>query len=532
MKNNKLFFNYLPVIGAIFLILGLFLGKFLYQETTYNQTPFFSNSGGKVDEVIEKVVENYVDPVNENEITKFTIEKLLAHLDPHSAYIPKKEVSVEKEKMNGKFEGIGIEFRIIDDTLMVVNTINGGPSQKAGVLGGDRIIGINNKLISFGKIPSDSLISLLRGKAGSTVELMINRPFENSRISIPVTRGEIPIFSIDAQIMLKENIGYIKINRFSYQTHSEFKNAAKTLQKLGARKLIIDVRDNPGGSLNSVVKVCEELLESGKNIVFTKGENDRETYNSKYDGDFMNMSLVVLINQNSASASEILAGALQDNDKAIIVGRRTFGKGLVQAVINLKDESRIHLTISRYYTPSGRCIQKPFEKDNVDLYHSEEIDRWENGELYIKDSIKVNDSLKYTTMNGRTVYGGGGIIPDEFVPYDTSMNSSLLFEILSKDLIRNYVVKFYTKNNLKGYDYEEAYKSLSKQKIITSFKQFCQRREISWKQKDWNISKKYIINRLSAYILRVKFGNNGYYTKTAEIDNDIKKALEILSSTY
>ena len=530
MKNNKGLFNYLPIICVIFLITGLLLGRFLYQKTSSSIPVFSSYSGGKIDEVIENIVENYVDPVDEREITDYTINNLLAHLDPHSSYIPPQKVKAEQERMNGKFEGIGIEFRIIDDTLMVVNTIKGGPSEKAGILSGDRIIGLNNQKISFGLLQTDSLVKLLRGKSGSDVDLIIKRPFEKDEINVVVTRGEIPIFSIDTQLMLNKNIGYIKINRFSYQSYVEFKTAAATLKKEGASKLIIDVRDNPGGSLNAVVEICDELLEKGKNIVYTKGENDRETYNSKNDGDFIDMDLVVLTNQNSASASEILAGALQDNDKAIILGRRTFGKGLVQAVLKLNDNSRINLTISRYYTPSGRCIQKPFEKDKLDIYLNEEVKRWENGELYSKDSIKVNDSLVYKTLNGRTVYGGGGIIPDEFVGLDTSMNSNLLFDILAKDLIRNYAVKFYTAKRIKGSNYEEANRNLTHEKTLKSFKLFCESKDVFGTDKDWTTSKTYISNKLSSYILRVKFGNKGYFKKSAESDKDIKRALEILTT--
>tara|TARA_Y100000589_G_scaffold331846_1_gene387421 strand:- start:3958 stop:5580 length:1623 start_codon:yes stop_codon:yes gene_type:complete len=529
MTNKKLLFNYLPVLCALFLITGLFLGKFLYQENYPDNKLFYDNSDGKVDEVINKVVENYVDPVSKNEITEYAIKNILAHLDPHSSYTPSKDVQSEQEQLSGKFEGIGIEFRIIDDTLIVVNAIKGGPSMKAGIRTGDRIIGLDSQKIPLGKLPSDSLIKKLRGKSGSQVELIILRPFDEGEITISVTRGEIPIYSIDAQIMLNEDVGYIKINRFSSQTYTEFKNAVKTLQKIGARKLIIDVRDNPGGYLTPVIDVCDALLEDGKSIVYTKGENDRENYNSHNDGAFINMDLAVIINQNSASASEILAGALQDNDKAIIIGRRTFGKGLVQTILRLNDNSRINLTTSRYYTPSGRCIQKPFEKDKNEKYFNEEIRRWENGELYSKDSIKVNDSLKYKTIKGRTVYGGGGIIPDVFVPYDTSMNSNLLFAILSKNLIRNYAVKFYTSKKIKGFDYEEAIQKLDSSKIILSFKAFCKTKEIYWSEKDWNTSKEYIVNKLYASVLSIKFGNNAYLKKSAETDRDIKKALEVLS---
>jgi carboxyl-terminal processing protease len=331
--------------------------------------------------------------------------------------------------------------------------------------------------------------------------------------------------------MLSDTIGYIKINRFSYKTNSEFKHSAKTLKNKGARKLIIDVRDNPGGSLNSVIDICEDLLPKGRNIVYTKGENEQESYNSQYDGDFATMTLTVLINQNSASASEILAGALQDNDKATIIGRRTFGKGLVQSVINLQDKSRIHLTIARYYIPSGRCIQKPFIKDDIDSYRGEELNRWENGELYHKDSIKIIDTTLYKTIEGRTVYGGGGVIPDVFVPLDTTMNSNLLFDIIKKSLISNYAIKFFTPKKLSGVTYEECTNSLKNLEIEKSFTAYCKKSKVTWDAKDWQTSKDYVLNRLHGYILRVKFGNNGFYRKISENDNDITEALRILSNS-
>lgn len=530
MHNKKLLYNYLPVIGSICIVIGLLLGKFLYQKGAPSSTLFSRHYDGKVDEVIEKIVENYVDTINEKEITEYAITNLLAHLDPHSTYIPPRDVSREKERMSGKFEGIGIEFRIIEDTLMVINTIKEGPSKKAGILAGDRIIGLNGERINFGKLTSDSLVKRLRGKSGSTLNLMVYRPFDEGLSTIDVTRGEIPIFSVDAEVMLSDTVGYIKINRFSYQTNSEFKRSAKTLQNKGAKKLIIDVRDNPGGSLDAVIGICEDLLPKGRNIAYTKGENEQASYNSLYNGDFASMAVTVLINQNSASASEILAGALQDNDKATIIGRRTFGKGLVQSVINLKDQSRIHLTIARYYTPSGRCIQKPFTKDDIDGYRDEEYDRWGNGELYHKDSIKILDTTLYKTVKGRTVYGGGGVIPDVFVPLDTTMNSKLLFSIIKKSLISSYAIKFFTPNKLKGITFKECAAALDTLQIEKLFILYCKNNKITWNAENWQTSRVYILNRLHAYILRVKFGNNGFYRKVAEKDLDIITSLQFLSN--
>lgn len=532
MDDKQYYKNYLPLFGAICIVLGLFLGRFLYQDEGGSVFNLTSQSSGKVDEVIENVVENYVDPVNEKEITEFAIKKLLAHLDPHSTYIPPKEVEVEKERMSGKFEGIGIEFRIIQDTLMVVNPIEGGPSQIAGISSGDRIIGLDGKEIALGKLSTDSLVSLLRGPSGSEVQLMVSRPFQKVTKNISVTRGEIPIYSVDASMMIKAKVGYVKISRFSYQTAIEFKNAVHKLLDQGAKQLVIDVRDNPGGSLGSVVEVCNELLPSGRNIVYTKGNNEQETYNSSKDGDFMDMDIAVVINRNSASASEILAGALQDNDRAIIVGRRTFGKGLVQAVLPLKDDSRIHLTIARYYTPSGRCIQKAFEKDNLEAYNEEGYERFNNGELYFEDSIEKIDSLKFKTLSGRAVYGGGGVMPDVFVPYDSTWNSKMLFAILKKNLLSNYATQFWSTNKIKGSNLEESLIWVKGLDLSNAFKIYCTSNGIEWNAQDWKASERFVNNELKARILKVKYKDNGYFRYLAETDDEILTAINALNKGF
>lgn len=524
-ENNSPFRSYFPIVCAICVLFGLLLGRFLYEDSASSTLFSFSEKSGKVDEVINEVVAKYVDPVDQKELTEYAIKKLLENLDPHSSYIPPQDVSSEKERMQGKFDGIGIEFRIIQDTLMVVSTIVDGPSEKAGLLAGDRIIGVDEKEVPLGTLSSDSLVKVLRGKSGSVVTLMIYRPVQKSTVNIPVIRGEIPIYSIDVAAMLTDVVGYVKINRFSYQTQYEFKEAVKTLKAKGAKQLIVDVKDNPGGSLGAVIDVCDQLLPEGRNIVYTKGENEEDSYNSMRSGEFMNMDVAVLVNRNSASASEILAGALQDNDKAIVVGRRTFGKGLVQDVITLNDKSRLHLTIARYFTPSGRCIQKPFEKNKVYDYRHEELERWENGELYHRDSIKVNDSLVYKTMNGRLVYGGGGVIPDVFVPYDTTQNSDLLFAILGKNLMGNFAVQMFTSEMIVSSDYEEANKQLNLVEVMPKFKAYVEANDVQWNAEEYATSEQYIQNQLAAFLLRVRFGNYGFWRKIAEQDADVNAAL-------
>lgn len=529
MDDKQYFKNYLPVFGAICIVCGVLLGRFLYEDSF---SISYSSGGGKVDEVIQNVSENYVDPVNHNELTEFAIEKLLAHLDPHSTYIPPKDVSSEQERMSGKFEGIGIEFRIIQDTLMVVNPITGGPSQKAGILSGDRIIGLNGQNVELGKLDTDSLVSLLRGPSGSEVELKIYRPFLQENLNINVVRGEIPIYSVDAEFLLEGQIGFVKLNRFSYQTAYEFKNSVEALLEKGMKKLIIDVRDNPGGSLGAVVEVCDELLQSGRNIVYTKGNNEQETYNSSRDGLFKDLDLAVLVNQNSASASEILAGALQDNDRAIIVGRRTFGKGLVQSVLTLKDGSRIHLTIARYYTPSGRCIQKSFVKDDLAAYHEEGVNRYSSGELYHEDSIKKIDSLKYRTIKGRTVYGGGGVTPDVFVPYDTTGNSALLYSVLKENLLSNYATQMWPTHKVKGETIMETIRWVNGLDLRNDFKNYCKLNGVEWSDNEWKISGDFISKALKARIVKVRHKDSGYYRYLAITDHEVISAIQSLTKNF
>lgn len=523
---SKINQQYLPLIAIGFTVIGLFLGKYLYQDG--NLITLSGNGEGKVDEVISKVVNRYVDTVDQTRITDYAIDQLLQNLDPHSTYIPAQKVPRSKERMQGNFVGIGIEYRNIDDTLMVVCPIKGGPSEQAGILAGDRFIGINNQEIELGKLKVDSLGKLLRGEAGTSVDILVYRPSTQTKQSISIARGEIPIYSVDASILLEKEIGFIKINRFSQRTVSEFEKASSELINQGAKKFVLDVRGNPGGSLQSIIEICNEFLKKGRKILATKSKGETDQTLADGTGNLTEYPITVLIDQNSASASEILAGVLQDNDRATIIGRRTFGKGLVQEVISLQDKSRINLTIARYYIPSGRCIQKPFVEGGSASYHQEKNKRWNTGELYQARTKTPHDSLAFKTIGGRTVYSEGGIYPDVFVPIDTTYNSKLLSLFIQKDLMRNFATKYYYSGKIEANTVQELIAKLQEKDLKNELKMYADRLGIGWDESDWNHSKKSILNHTIAYIVRTKFGNNGYFTAIVSIENEIQSAIKIL----
>lgn len=518
MKNNKAYFSYLSIIAAIFTVIGLLLGKYLYQD---GPLVSFSSSNGKVEEVISTVVDRYVEVVNQEQATDYAITALLGHLDPHSTYLPAEMVPRAKEQMRGNFVGIGIEYRIIDDSLVVVSPINGGPSEKAGILAGDRLIGLNKEEVALGELSVDSLSKLLRGKAGSELSILIYRPFGKKKLSVQLTRKEIPIYSIEAAFLLNDSTGFVQINRFAQKTLFEFKEATDKLLNKGAKKLIIDVRENPGGLLNSVESLCNEFLNKGDTILSTKRQNNVDYTIADGSGDYKTIPLTVIVDRNSASASEILAGTLQDNDRATIVGRRTFGKGLVQAVIPLKDRSRINLTIAKYHLPSGRCIQKPYDTGELEEYTMERDMRLKSGELYNNEHVLLHDSLKFFTKKGRVVYSESGVTPDIIVPIDTIYFSRLQIHLREKGILRDFAVKFYTPQLLKGDTPDACFRNINEYELIEKLIHYSIANNIEWNEEEWIISKAYLLNKIKAYIIRLKFGNNGYKKMSSSMDEDI-----------
>jgi carboxyl-terminal processing protease len=432
----------LPLILCVGIAGGLLLGLSL------NKGSIATDMGGgsdykKLKEVFSLIEDEYVDAGKSKELVDETIEHILGKLDPHSAYIPVTDRVAANEDLQGNYEGIGIEFNIFHDTLVVVSPLSGGPSEAVGLQSGDKIVKVGDKIIAGIGLKNTDVVKLLKGPKGSEVTVEAVRR-NQAPLKFTIVRDKIPQFSVDASYMIQPEVGYIKVNRFSSSTFEEFKEAIDNLKKLGMKKLILDLQGNPGGYMNEAIEIADEFLSKGKKIVYTDGQDER--FNQKSDatevGDFETGDLIVLVNEGSASASEILAGALQDNDRALIVGRRSFGKGLVQRPFDLSDGSELRLTISRYYTPSGRSIQKPYGEDEGESYSKEIAMRYNKGEFFSADSIKFNDSLRYNTSNGRSVYGGGGIMPDYFVPLDTAFASGYLNALYISNSIAEYTFQY------------------------------------------------------------------------------------------
>ena len=433
----------LPFILCIGLAAGVLIGASLTNKTGSGD---ISNDVQKFREVLSLVQNEYVDKAETDVLVEDAIEHMLGKLDPHSSYLSAKDQVAANEDLRGNFEGIGIEYNIFHDTLVVVSALSGGPSESVGLRSGDKIVKVNETNIASVGLSIPDVQRHLKGPKGTEVKIEVIRKNVKEPIIFTIIRDKIPQFSVDASYMVTPDIGYIKVNRFSQTTHSEVKDAVSKLKKEGMTKLILDLQGNGGGYLDQAVGIADEFLVKGEKIVFTKGQEMKynEDHFATTQGDFEQGDLIVLVNESSASASEIVAGALQDNDRALIVGRRSYGKGLVQRPFSLNDGSEVRLTISRYYTPSGRSIQKPY--DDLDEYDKDITKRYKHGEFFSADSIRFNDSLKYETQNGRSVYGGGGIMPDYFVPLDTTSSSKYFNELFNANILREYAFTFAEQN--------------------------------------------------------------------------------------
>ena len=442
----------LPTLTVIGVALGIVIGMSLSQQANA-QRVIFQNGQlqlelSKVDRLLQLMEHTYVDEINMDSITDEVMAELVQKLDPHSAYIPKEDLEMVNSELAGSFSGIGVQFTIQQDTVRIVAVIAGGPSEGVGVLAGDRIIYVNDTTIAGVKMKNSDIQKRLRGKKGTNVTIKVKRPGVKDLITFRITRDNIPLHSIDAQYMLDERTGYLRISRFGAKTHEEMMDALKELEKQGMTQLIMDFNDNGGGYLNAASDMCNEFLDRGQLMVYTEGENSpRNEANANGWGNYKTLPMVVMVNQYSASAAEIFAGAMQDWDRAVVVGRRTFGKGLVQRPFKFEDGSMMRLTVARYYTPSGRCIQKPYSRGDKKAYEKELLDRYNEGEYYSLDSIQFNDSLRYTTrVNGRTIYGGGGVMPDIFVPVDTTEYSTYYRDMTAKGILNQYAIKYVDKN--------------------------------------------------------------------------------------
>ena len=519
---------WMPLALALALVGGMWIGK-----------TFFNNYHGwdsrsKLDTILELINKNYVDEIDTDSILEVSFPEIISHLDPHSVYIPASDLQSVNEELEGSFSGIGISFNMLGDTITVLEVISGGPSEKVGILPGDRIITINDSLVAGQKWTNSKVMSNLRGPKGSTVRLGIKRPTAKELLPYDVKRDDIPVTSIDASYFIDDEVGYIKINKFGATTYSEFLTSMVTLMADGAKRFIIDLRGNGGGFMDHAVLMANEFLPSGSPIVAIKGKNrsrDNATM-SDGSGSFKDKELVVLLDEISASASEIFAGAMQDNDRGLIIGRRSFGKGLVQNQLELPDSSALRLTIARYYTPSGRCIQKTYAP-GVD-YERELLNRFEHGELYSADSIKQDKSLEFTTLHGRTVYGGGGITPDIFVPNDSTGITSYYINVINAGLIPKYTFEYTDANRANLSKSKDGHELLTMlpddDTLLQNFVNYAQKNGVAPRWYYINLSRDLLVNSLKAMIARNIHGVQGYYEVMNDSDPTVLAALEALNS--
>lgn len=526
----------MPLYFAALLSLGVGIGYYLTFDgsNSFSTNKFHqqTSSNSKINNLLDYIELQYVDTVNRQQLENKTITSLMKSLDPHSDYIPAADFDAVNEPLEGNFDGIGVEFNIINDTMRVLNPIIGGPSEKLGIKTGDKVIKVNNKIITGKTITTKQIFNLIRGKSGTKVNISVLRSGIKKPLEFDIERGQIPLFSIDVAYIVSPQIGYIKISRFAETTYNEYIKAFNDLSAKGMKKLILDLRGNGGGFLKIAVDLADEFLINGLQIVYTQGRtHPKKSYNATSKGGFENNGLVVLIDEGSASASEIVAGALQDNDRATIIGRRSFGKGLVQDQIDLPDGSAVRLTIARYYTPTGRCIQKPYTKD-LEEYYNEEYGRYKSGELYNADSIKFDKSKKYTTPAGKIVYGGGGIVPDVFIPLDTMKYSAVVNRLYFSGLLATFAFEYVDNNRSKFLnDFKSAISFISNYNITSKEIEALKNYLIIKKVTTLNLSlnEKGFAEILKALIGRNIFDKDAYFPILNKSDNAINKAIEVLN---
>lgn len=531
-KSRKHLKKYLPILVGLALACGVLVGsKLNFNDTT--KKIFATNSKkDKLNRLIDYIDYEYVDEVNTDSIVDVTVNAILENLDPHSVYIPKKEYAHSADDMRGAFIGIGVSFYIYRDSIAVIRPITGGPAYNAGIKAGDRITYADGKKLFGELIDRDSITNYLKGSINSKVALEIYRPSKNEKLNISLRRKQVPLISVDASYKLTDDLGYIKLNRFSETTFNEFKSALDKLEDEGVSKLVLDLRNNPGGYISTAERVVDEFLENKTLVLITKNKSGEinKTFATRR-GDFEHGKLYVLINENSASASEIVAGALQDNDKGTIIGRRSFGKGLVQREMSLGDGSAVRLTIARYYTPTGRSIQKPYGKGN-ESYYSDYEKRYRNGELLHADSIKVADSLKYVTPKGKVVFGGGGIIPDVFIPKDTSMENETIQYVSRSGFLSYFIFEYLEQNRtlFNGMNFEDFRTQFEvDDKLSDEFLEYAKFDEAHIDLSGYTDELK---RTIKANIAQQLFGPNEYEIILNEKDPMILKVLELEGEGY
>lgn len=525
LKKNKYL---IPFLLMMFFAAGLYLGKIIVSKADDSTKFVYPAFKSKVNEVLKIIERDYVDTVDIEKLEEIAVKKIVDSLDPHSFYIPSKKLKAVNEPLEGKFSGIGIQFNMQKDTIVVIKPILNGPSEKLGIQPGDRIITINDTNVAGVNFGTNKIVSRLKGPKGTKVDVGIKRKGINELLDFTIVRDDIPLYSVDAHYMVNNNTAFIKISNFSKTTVDEFNKATDELINKGMKKLILDLRGNGGGFMSAAIQISDQFLEAGKLIVYTEGRNHKkQKYFSSARGRLKNTEVVALIDEFSASASEILSGALQDNDRGTIIGRRSYGKGLVQQQLVLSDKSALRITIAKYYTPTGRCIQKPYNGSKED-YYKDINERYTKGEFFHADSINFPDSLKYKTPEGKIVYGGGGIMPDIFVPQDTTGLTDFYSKVLAKGLIYKYAFKYADNNR----------QELSKLKTPEDFNNYLGRKNIYKKFVEYLIKQKEAEKKLlndeaagkievylKAYIARNIIDSQGFYPLVSKIDHTFNKGL-------
>ncbi|MBN2523443.1 MAG: S41 family peptidase [Bacteroidales bacterium] len=522
-----------PILLALAIVIGIIIGRFYKSTQSSNLLHIYPHTD-KISNILNYIQNEYVDPINKSELEEKAIPLILSELDPHSQYVPARDLNEVNEPLEGNFSGIGVQFNMLNDTLIVLKTIANGPSEKVGILAGDRILIVDGDTLAGKKISSDSIVNRLKGPRGTQVEVGVQRKKVKNLLYFDIIRDNIPLYSMDIAYMVRSDIGYIKLNKFSRTTFEEFSEGIIKLLGQGMTKLIIDLRGNGGGYLDAAVHIADQFLDEGQLIVYTEGNaRQRQEYKASKGGLCDGLEVAILIDEGSASASEILAGAIQDNDRGIVIGRRSFGKGLVQEQKVFPDGSAIRLTIARYYTPTGRCIQKPYENGNNEDYFMDLSNRFVHGELNDKDSIKFADSLKYITAGGKTVFGGGGIMPDIFVPIDTSGVTDYLIDVRNRGLIYRFSLQYtddHRKELQKCINNEQINNYLNRENTFRDFIEFAAKNEVPVNAKEIAVSKEILKTQLYAYIIRNILDDEGFYPAIENIDNTLQEAIKSLSA--
>ena len=540
MKNAKKYI--FPTVAVVCLLAGFLIGnavsnKVNAQRFVFQNGQFYQQPQSKIDQLMQLMQTAYVDELDIDSLTDEVMQDIVQKLDPHSAYIPKKDLEMVNSELSSSFSGIGVQFTIQSDTINIVAVVAGGPSEGIGVLAGDKIITVDDSLFVGKKINNERVMHTLRGEKGTKVKIGVKRSGEPDLLYFTITRGDIPVTSVDAKFIIPakngEKIGFVRVNKFGENTYNEFISALASLKAQGATAYIVDLRENSGGFMDQAIRMANEFLNAGEMIVYAEGRA-YPRYEAKANGTgrFKNVPLAVLIDDFSASASEIFSGAMQDNDRAVIVGRRSFGKGLVQQQMPFADGSAIRLTVARYYTPSGRCIQKPYTLGDQMDYEKELFDRFENGEFYNADSIHYADTTEYHTKNGRIVHGGGGIMPDVFVGRDTTLYSPYFNKVVNRAYTYQFAYQYtnqHRKELTKYKDWQALEKHLNDANWLPEFVAYCKEKGIEPNEADIRKSRQPLTRLVNAYIVRNILGDEGFFPLFERDDEITKRAVEELS---